>query len=191
MEKQLDALREVKEFLDRHHLRYIVIGGVANLIWGQPRATQDADFKVMLDQHTIADIVALLGSRFRFRVAGPLGFAQQTYVLPIYASNEVGVDIGLGFFAYEQEAVDKAVVVEYRGVTFPVCTAEDLIIHKAISEREKDWSDIEGVLLRQGSKLNQKYIAYWLEQFVQVLERPEIVKRYSDLRKKLARKKRK
>ena len=76
--------------------------------------------------------------------------------------------------------------IEYQGVTFPVCTAEDLIIHKAISEREKDWNDIEGVLARQGNKLDQAYILHWLEQFAQALERPELVQRYKDLRKKLA-----
>jgi len=164
----------------------LVIGGVANAIWGRPRATQDADFKVMVGERTIGEFVALIGTGFKFRVPDPVAFAKQTYVLPIYASNQISVDLGLGFFPYEEEAIEKAVVIEYQGVTFPVCTAEDLIIHKAISEREKDWNDIEGVLARQGNKLDQAYILHWLEQFAQALERPELVQRYKDLRKKLA-----
>ena len=70
-------------------------------------------------------------------------------------------------------------------MTFRACTAEDLIIHKAIAEREKDWMDIEGVLVRQGDKLDQTYIAHWLEQFAQALERPELVQRYKALRGKI------
>jgi hypothetical protein len=68
-------------------------------------------------------------------------------------------------------------------VTFVVCTAEDLIIQKAVSERDKDWSDIEGVLIRQGMRLDQHYIDNWLEQFAEALDRPEILERYGNLRK--------
>lgn len=185
MQEQLEALREVKELLDRHNLPHLVLGGIANAVWGQPRATQDADFKVMPGELTISEFVTLIGTQFKFRVSDPVAFAQQTYVVPIFASNGIGVDLGLGFFLYEEQAVEKAVIVERQGVTFPVCTAEDLIVHKAISMREKDWNDIEGVLLRQGDKLDQTYVTHWLEQFAQVLERPELLQRYQDLRQKV------
>lgn len=181
MKEQLDALREVKTFLDRNGIRHFVFGGIANAVWGRPRATRDADFKVLIGDRTIGDFVALVGVRFRFRVPDPVAFAKQTYVVPIYARNRIGVDLGIGFFPYEEQAVAHAIVVSYRGVKFSTCTAEDLIVHKAISEREKDWSDIEGVLIRQGDKLDQSYIAHWLEQFAQALERPELVTRYQML----------
>ena len=67
-------------------------------------------------------------------------------------------------------------------MSFAVCTAEDLIIQKAISEREQDWSDIEGVLIRQGPGLDQEYVIRWLELFAQTLQRPEIVQRYRNLK---------
>jgi predicted nucleotidyltransferase len=185
MQAQLEALREVKEFLDQHDIRHLVIGGVANAVWGRPRATRDADFKVLIGEHTIGEFVAIVGTRFQFRVSDPVAFAKQTYVVPIYASNHIPVDLGLGFLPYEERAVERAVAIEYRGVTFPTCTPEDLIIHKAISEREKDWGDIEGVLARQGKRLDQAYIMDWLTQFAQVLERPELLLRYQDLRVKM------
>jgi hypothetical protein len=47
MQAQLEALAEVKEFLDRHGIKHMVIGGIANAIWGRPRATRDADFKIL------------------------------------------------------------------------------------------------------------------------------------------------
>ena len=187
MHKQLEALREVKAFLDQHAVRHLVIGGIANAVWGRPRATRDADFKVLIGERTIGEFVTLVGTRFKFRVPNPIAFARRTYVVPIYASNHIGVDLGIGFLPYEEQAVEKAIVTEYSGVTFPVCTAEDLIIHKAISEREKDWDDIEGVLARQGDRLDQAYIAHWLTQFAQALERPELVQRYRDLREKMRR----
>ena len=96
--------------------------------------------------------------------------------------------MGLAFLPYEFEAIERAVMTTYEGVTFPVCTAEDLIIHKAISEREKDWLDIDGVLDKGGKGLDQGYIMLWLEQFAEALERPQILQRYRSLMraKKLA-----
>jgi len=184
MRKQLEALREVKEFLDQHGIRHFVIGGIANAVWGRPRATRDADFKVLIGQRTIGEFVTLVGTRFKSRASDPVTFAQQTYVVPIYASNQIAVDLGLGFLPYEEQAFEKAIIIEYHGVMFPVCTAEDLIIHKAISEREQDWNDIEGVLARQGERLDQAYIMHWLAQFAQALERPELVQRYKGLQER-------
>ena len=62
-----------------------------------------------------------------------------------------------------------------------------MIIHKAISERQKDWEDIEGVLLRQDDRLDQAYILGWLAQFGQALEQPELIQRYQDLWEKVTR----
>jgi hypothetical protein len=155
MRDQLEALTEVSEFLDQNGIRHMVIGGIANAVWGRPRATRDADFKVLLDERTISELVSIVETRFRFRVRDPDPFARRTYVAPIYASNNIAVDLSLGFLPYEQQAVEEAVPAKYLGVSFPVASAEDLIIHKAISERERDWADIEGILARQGEALER------------------------------------
>ena len=188
MRKQLDAVREVEEFLTRHNIRHLIMGGIANAVWGRVRVTHDADFKVLIGDLTIQEFVTLVGQHFEFRVPDAAGFARRTYVVPIYASNHIAVDLALGFLPFEEQAIEKAVIVNYHGVQFPACTAEDLIIHKAIAEREKDWTDIEGIVLRQGDKLDQAYIMHWLDQFGQVLERPKLVRRYRSLVRKLRQK---
>jgi hypothetical protein len=187
MQAQLQALREVQTILDRLAVRHLVIDGIANAVWGRPRVTRDADFKVLLGGRPIDEFVTLLAEHFQFRVPDPLDFVRQTYVAPIYASNRIEVDLGLGFLPYEEEAVENGIIVELEGVSFLTCTAEDLIIHKAISERERDWNDIEGVLIRQGTQLDQGYIIRWLEQFAEALERPELLQRYEKLRRQTQR----
>jgi hypothetical protein len=69
------------------------------------------------------------------------------------------------------------------GVPTRICTAEDLIIHKVIADRGKDWIDIEGILMRQRGKLDIQYIRNWLTQFAEALEKPELVTRFNDLYK--------
>jgi hypothetical protein len=155
VDQQLQALAEIRTFLVQHDIRHVVIGGIANAIWGRPRGTLDADLKVLLGELGIQAFVELIGAAFRFRVPDPVPFVRRTYVAPILASNDVGLDLALGFLPYEVETVERAILVQYHGVAFSVCTAEDLIIHKAISERPKDWADIEGILARQASALDQ------------------------------------
>lgn len=181
MDEQLQALAEIRTFLVQYGIRHVVIGGIANAVWGRPRGTLDADLKVLFGELGIQAFVELLGAAFQFRVPDPLPFVRRTYVAPILASNDVGLDLALGFLPYEVETVERAILVQYHGVAFSVCTAEDLIIHKAISERPKDWADIEGILARQAGALDQPYIMRWLEEFSRALERPELIKQYQEL----------
>ena len=51
------ALQELAGFFERHRLRYMVIGGLANTVWGRPRATYDADVKVILGGMSIVEYV--------------------------------------------------------------------------------------------------------------------------------------
>ncbi len=109
-------------------------------------------------------------------------FVKKTRVLPIEIVEGVRGDIIFSGLDYEKMAIGRAVEVEIsKNNTVRVCTAEDLIIHKAISEREKDWQDIEGIVLRRGDILDKKYILNWLSQFASALDKPGIQKRFEEL----------
>lgn len=80
MDPLIDAFRRLKEFLKAHGIPYMVIGGVANSVWGEPRYTHDVDLKISLGEQGIAEFAALLSQHFRFRYPDGLAFAQRTYV---------------------------------------------------------------------------------------------------------------
>jgi predicted nucleotidyltransferase len=63
-------------------------------------------------------------------------------------------------------------------VAVKICSAEDLIIHKAVAGRPKDLDDIESIIIRMAKKLDDDYILYWLDQFAEQLEMPEIIDRF-------------
>jgi hypothetical protein len=182
MKLLVEALRQLKDFFEREGIPYMVIGGLANAVWGRPRVTYDADLKVILGESSIAEFGELVGQHFRFRRPDAISFAQRAYVLLIYAIEQVPVDLGLAFLPYEIQAIERALPTDIMGVVMPVCTPEDLIIHKAITEREKDWLDIRGILMRQRERLDQHYIDRWLFEFAEALERPELLARYRTLR---------
>ena len=111
----------------------------------------------------------------------PIRFVEKTRVLPIEISG-VSVDIIFARTEYERIALLKSKEVEIqKGVKVRVCSPEDLVIHKAISERERDWEDIEGIILRQGERLDKRYILKWLNRFSKTLNRSDIIDKFNKL----------
>jgi predicted nucleotidyltransferase len=89
------------------------------------------------------------------------------------------MDISLGIPGYEEEAIGRAAEIELTpGDRVRVCSAEDLIIHKAVASRAQDNRDIEGVVLRQGKRLDVAYVRRWLAAFSEILESPEAQARF-------------
>ncbi|MCX6028936.1 MAG: nucleotidyltransferase [Chloroflexi bacterium] len=175
-----EALRVVVDFLNQHRIPHMVIGGLANAVWGEVRMTRDADFKVSTEMLP-SDFRRLVLGRFPERQTGLPPHLRSSFVIHIWAMPDVAVDLLMSVFDYERQAIARAVDATIEGIPARVCTAEDLIIHKAIANRTQDWMDIEGVLLRQGNKLNLVYLRDWLAQFAEALENPELLTRFNDL----------
>lgn len=186
MNKFKAALKDIQDFLKKQGVPYMVIGGIGNLVWGEPRLTVDIDITIQMSPAKEWDFIKEIGSRFRILVDNPEDFVKKTKVLPVEITEGIKGDIIFAGLDYEKMAIERAVEVEIsKNNRVRVCTAEDLIIHKAISEREKDWQDIEGILLRRGALLDKKYLDKWLHEFASALDKPGIQKRFEKLWKEI------
>jgi hypothetical protein len=172
--------QSVISFLDENKIPYMVIGGLTMAIWGEGRSTHDADFKVVIDT-PLNEFRKLVLGRFPERPTNIPSHKKSQHVLQIWAAPDVATDLLVCIFDYEKEAVRRAVKTEIMGVLTRVCTAEDFIIHKVIANRGKDWLDIPQVLYRQRGKLDLDYIRYWLTEFAEALETPELLTRFEEL----------
>lgn len=180
MIEPFDAAWEVGNFFSQRNIPYAVIGGLAIQAWGQARLTKDADMSIAAPLVTgSAPLVRLITGHFPSRSADPVDFAQTTRMVLITASNGVEVDISLALPGYEDQLFARAVDYEFEsGKTVRLCSAEDLIIHKAVAGRPQDVTDIQGVIDRQGEKLDAAYIRKWLKEFADALAIPEIAERF-------------
>jgi hypothetical protein len=80
---------------------------------------------------------------------------------------------------YEEDVMSRTGVYDLEpGKRVRICSAEDLVIHKAVAGRPQDVRDIEGVVYRQGDALDASYIRRWLSDFADVLADPEIRQRF-------------
>jgi predicted nucleotidyltransferase len=177
----LDALKQVLQVLEKQEYRYAIIGGIANQIWGQARFTYDIDIKVLVPDTDYDSVRETLVSAF------PESGRPEMPLNPLIVSvkiHNVIVDFLLSTPGYEEQIVHRAVKSIIAGLSVWVCSAEDLIIQKALANREKDWQDIEGIVIEQGEQLEQEYIEEWLTQFADILEQPELLNRYQHIRQK-------
>jgi len=170
-----EALRQAVAFLEGQGYRYAVIGGIANQVWGAARLTYDVDIKVLVPHTEYPTVQAAI------RAAFPGRGRPQVPASPLIVDTQVGgviVDFLLAVPGYEENIVTRATRCDLDGLWVWVCSAEDLIIQKAVAGRPKDWQDIEGILAEQHGHLDQAYMEDWLQQFAEALEQPEILDQY-------------
>lgn len=178
----LPALRKAITLLEKHGYRYAVIGGIAVSIWGRTRATYDVDIKVLVPETDYPSARATIRSAFPER--SRLHVPANPLIVDVKV-DEVAVDFLLTVPGYEENIVTRAMCFDLDGLEVWICSAEDLIIQKAVAGRAQDWQDIEGILIEQHGHLDQVYIEGWLQQFVQALDRPEILSQYRNIQERI------
>ena len=138
----LNRLKEIFKSLQQHNVKYVVIGGIASVIYGVPRATFDLD---ILIEATPENAQRLLDA---FIDAG-LGTATLTNSDEILANeitifkDRIRVDVqistpGLDF----ESAWEKKQKMQYQGQNFYVVSLDDLIRSKRAAGRDVDLEDV-------------------------------------------------
>jgi predicted nucleotidyltransferase len=183
VEKKLSAsLQTAVTFLEKHGIRYAVIGGIALSQWGVIRVTRDIDFKVLAPDTNYDNISSLLYKNFPEKAR--LDIPENPLIISVVIDGIIA-DFLLAIPGYEELIIERAIRRDMGGWSLWICSAEDLIIQKAIAGRERDWPDIEALLIEQHAKLDDEYIENWLSQFTDALEDPEILANYKRLKKKI------
>jgi len=144
----LNRLKNVFKSFESHDVRYVVIGGVAVILHGVPRATFDLDILIDPTPENVGLLLEALAD------AG-LGTAHLTSADEILNNtitifhDRVRLDVqtetpGVTF----QDAWPRRQVMTYQGQTFTVMCKDDLIASKLAAGRDVDLEDVR--LLQAG-----------------------------------------
>ena len=99
-------------------------------------------------------------------------FVEQTGVIPVEV-DDVRVDLVVAHLLFEEEAIQRSRYADFSGKRIKVCLAEDLIIQKAVSTREKDWMDIKQVIESQRHNMDWNYLLKHCKDLSDFLDDPE------------------
>jgi len=175
---QIKAICEIANFLRNEHIPYVIIGGIAVQHWGEPRFTRDIDVTILVNVGEEERVINKIFSKFAPRIQNALEIALKHRVCLVKSSDGYEIDISLGIPGYEEELIKRAVMCDLKVCKVNICSAEDLIIHKAVAGRPQDCADIKGIILRRGDLLDVDYIRSWLTQFSLALEEKEVLERF-------------
>ena len=178
MNDVIRAAAELQEVCEEAGWRYCFIGGIAVMRWGQPRETVDADLTLFTGFGNEAPYIATLLETFAARIPDAARFAEENRVLLMKSSAGVGLDVALGGLPFEELMIERSSSFEYPpGQSLRTCSAEDLVILKAFANRAHDWADVEGIIVRQSSKLDWEYIQNQLGPLAALDESLEILRK--------------
>jgi hypothetical protein len=165
-------LERVARALDEAAIPYMVIGGQAVLLYGEPRLTRSIDVTLGIDLDRLDDLLIACDHAGLRPLVDAHTFTPETRVLPCQdAESGVRADLLLSFTPYERDAIARARSVVIGGTTVRFVTPEDLVVHKIVAGRPRDIEDVRHILLKNPD-LDAEYLWIWLREFAYELEHP-------------------
>ena len=163
-------LSKIAQCLDNYNLPYMIIGGQAVLLYGEPRLTRDIDITLGIGVEEFPRMEALLERiGLGILVQDVEDFVRRTMVIPARDTRTgLRVDLTFSDSIYETEALGRAKRVLIGETHVKFISPEDLIIHKIIAGRARDIEDVKGILLKNPD-LDLGYIKHWLSEFDKAL----------------------
>lgn len=153
------AAADVHAFFSGQGWRSTVIGGLAVQRWGEPRQTRDVDLTLLTGLGGESRFVDAILARYPGRVPHARQFALDHRVVLIDTAAGIPVDIALAALPFEVRVIERSTPFHVGGGRrFSTCSAEDLLVLKAFAGRVQDWLDIEGVIVRQGARLDRELV---------------------------------
>ncbi len=159
-------LESIAEGLERLGIPYMVIGGQAVLLYGEPRLTRGIDVTLGTDLGRLSEVLDWVrGNGWRVLVEAPAEFVGRTMVLPcLDPATGIRVDLIFSFSYYEQQALKRARRVSMGRAEVCFVSLEDLIIHKMLAGRPRDLEDVRTILLKNRT-LDLDDVRHWLREF--------------------------
>ena len=174
------ALLEVTGALDRLRIPYMLIGGLAVSLWGEPRSTLDVDVTTWVESKDFEHTISEIGKHLKVLPKEPISFVQSTRVLPCMSSQQAKIDIIFAALEEERRIIQRARPIQAAGSTIKVASVEDLLFMKLASERPKDMQDSRALLRRFRKTIDRSYLEPRLKELADGLARPDILSLYHE-----------
>lgn len=177
-----EILSRIGASLSRHNLPYMIIGGQAVLLYGEPRLTRAIDITLGVNIDYLDEVLSVVQEILLKPIPEDIeSFVKETMVLPaIDESNGIRVDFIFSFTPYETEAIKRARKVTIMDEEVSFATPEDLIIHKIFAGRPRDLEDVRTVILKN-PEINTPYIRNWLKEFDVSYDNGDFLKTFEEI----------
>lgn len=159
-------LKKISQQLKKASIPYMVIGGQAVLLYGEPRLTRDIDITLGIGVNELGRLKRVIpGIGLKILVKKEKEFVERNMVLPTMDKKSgIRVDFIFSFSPYERQGIDRAKDVKLGKTLVRFASLEDVVIHKVVAGRARDLEDVKSILLKN-PEYDLDYIKKWLEEF--------------------------
>jgi predicted nucleotidyltransferase len=160
------VLKELSKVLKKHQINLVLMGGIAASILARPRSTFDIDGLISASEEEIRRILPALKKKgFKFDNKKPLKcIADLPFITLNFSRTKTYADLFIAADKFQKEVMHRAKSVKYNKIEIKIVTAEDLILIKLKSGREKDLEDVREILKENSTKLDYRYLKDWAKR---------------------------
>ena len=178
----LEPLIALQNLIERYDNQGVIIGGIAASLLGKPRFTADIDAVILLGVEDIPNLFDAASEQgITPRIADAEVFARKNRVLLLqHQTSGINIDISLGILPFETEMIARSQKLKVGSLHLRLPTPEDLIILKSVAHRSQDLADIQAIGVSHPD-LDKEWVQFWVEQFGEALELPELWENISQL----------
>jgi hypothetical protein len=179
-----EILSRIGISLTRHNLPYMIIGGQAVLLYGEPRLTRAIDITLGVNADYINELLAVIRELSLKPIPEDIeSFVRQTMVLPAFdETTGIRVDFIFSFTPYEIGAIKRARRIKILEQEVCFATPEDVIIHKIFAGRPRDLEDVRTIILKN-PRIDIQYIKGWLREFDASSDKKDFLKTFEEILK--------
>jgi len=139
----------IDRICETNALAYVIIGGIANAVYGSGRTTIDIDLVVQVDIESIVHVYKHFSAEFTPLGHDPLEFFEVNFVLPCrHKTLGTKVDVSATLSEFERRAIRRGKLLPYGETKARFCSPEDLILFKLAAHRDRDIVDVKDILRR-------------------------------------------
>ena len=179
-----EILSRIGAGLLKHSLPYMIIGGQAVLLYGEPRLTRGIDITLGVNVDHLNDFLAVVQELSLKPIPVDIeSFVNQTMVLPAL-DERIGVRVDFIFSCttYELEAIKRARKVKILEQEVCFASPEDVIIHKIFAGRPRDIEDVKTIIPKNPG-IDIQYIKNWLKEIETSSDRKDFLKTFEEILK--------
>lgn len=160
-ETLIAAFREVALLVREVGFRPVVFGGLAAIVRGRGRFTDDIDLILDGPQELAPTLLRSLEAH-GFQIPPNAAMRASRDGMMQVRRGLVKIDLLLTAEELSRHVASGAIDAEFCGVSIAVARAEDLVIMKLLAQRSQDMQDIHAILVRHRDALDIDRIRKWL-----------------------------
>ena len=141
-------------------IQYVVVGGIASIVWGRPRTTNDVDVIIKATHLEIQSLAAFLEKKGFVYGTKDIAVAlkEKSIATILHQDFPYKIDIQGVYEPLDERSLSNRLSLKIFNQEAYIEKPEDLIIAKLRYGSSMDFEDTKAILIRQNEKLDYEYL---------------------------------